>query len=72
MDTPVIPISDAYTVTTSMLCKAAGMTRVSLWRHQKKHLTLGQPQKRAGLREKVWTPSQANKFLRRISRPEVF
>jgi hypothetical protein len=65
-------ISDAYTVTTSMLCKAAGMGRTTLWKHETKYGNLGQHQKRPGVREKLWTPSQANKFLKRIGKPEAF
>lgn len=64
-------ISDAYTVTTAALCEASGLCPDSLWLHRQ-HGNLGQPQKRRGVRGNFWTPSQANKFLKRIGKTERF
>jgi hypothetical protein len=65
------PISDSYTITTKALCEAAGLTSVSLWRHMKLG-NLGKSQRRPGTRGRWWTPRQANLFLRRIGKPQVF
>lgn len=65
-------ISDAYTVTTAALLEASGLkSPVSLWEHRKLG-NLGKPMKRPGSRWNFWTPSQANKFLRRIGKEHAF
>lgn len=64
-------ISDDYTVTSKMLQEASGLCGVSLWRHQR-HGNLAKPLRRPGARGKWWKPSQANQFLRRIGKPQVF
>lgn len=69
---PVMPsISDSYTVSTEALCKASGRTEWTLWKQRKKG-NLGPPKKRKGVYGNWYTPAQANKFLKRIGRAEVF
>jgi hypothetical protein len=64
-------ISDAKTVNTKDLLKASDLSVWSIWNHERLgNLTKGE--RRPGTRGRWWTPRQANLFLRRIGKPQVF
>ena len=63
--------TDNHVITTDALCEAARLTRRTLLRHIQLG-NLAQPRRRPGVRQNLWTPTDANRFLRRLGKPAAF